>query len=125
VHMVDFNVQLKHSHAVLRRDFLSGKPRNVCERPQTCPLGKHEMERIFAFRHVPTGTPYAMLMANNPFHFSHFPCSIASAHVNQPKGECANYAAHSLIIKECRNREVISNAYGICSLKAEVSLRNL
>jgi hypothetical protein len=104
VHMVGLNVQLKHIHAIFTGNlpqedlavFAHDRKLEGVHRILGFP---HEVERILS---------YATIVANQSFHFSHFPCNIASAHTNQAKGECANYAAHSLIIKERRNREVTS-----------------
>jgi hypothetical protein len=112
VHMIGLNVQFKDIHAVftgnlLEEDLavfahdskLEGVPRILGFCLKACLSGTHKVERILS---------YATIVANQSFHFSHFPCNIASAHTNQAMGECANYAAHSLIIKERRNREVTS-----------------
>jgi hypothetical protein len=104
VHMIGLNVQFKDLHAVFTG--------NLSEEDLAMFADDLKLERIHCIFRFPNQVerilPYAMLITNNTFHFSHFPCNIDSAHTTQAKGECANYAAHSLIIKERRNREVIS-----------------
>jgi hypothetical protein len=112
VHMVGFNVQLKHIHAMFTGNIpqedlavfaqdrkLEGVHCILGFCLKACPLGTHEVERVLS---------YATVVANQSFHFLASAQTIETAHTNQMQnGECANYAAHSPI-KERRNKEVTS-----------------